>query len=352
MKEQQTLSEQEDFPNELSIHINSLIDNMIDEYFKNFNILNYLSLLNNDSDLFRNFVHLNYGLDNSKARYDLFILLVKYYKPDVNFSEKDFEMHFNDFKSYRFQYIYRELMRNDYNDDEYKNKLREFIGQLIKKQVDADYNQKYLDNFNNNFANNLVNKSNRTLMHIYLRILQKNKLIIKSDEIDNCVVVPYNKLIFKDVYSDDIWSVSECSSISYSICYDLDKELLKYFCDNAVELDKELNYDEFICISIFNADRKFEYRVKFDDLKIGNEYYKYLFIKTDSLPELMWPSNPKFDLNIYGKLDNIGVNKEIKRNIDKNIDKTNIGKLIIYNAPKFKYKENIEIYKSKNLSMN
>lgn len=351
MKEQRILSEQEDFPNELSIHINSLIDNMIDEYFKNFNIFDYLSLLNIESNLFRNFVYVNYGLvDDSKAKYDLFVVLIKYCKPDVHFSEKDFEIHFNDIKSYRFQYIYRELMSNVDKDDEYKNKLREFIGQLIKKQVDADYNQKYLDNFNNNFADNLVDKSNITLMHIYLRILQKNKLIIKSDGIDNCIAVPYNKLIFKDLYSDDIWSVFECSSISYSICYDLDKELLKYFCDNAVELDKKINYDEFICVSIFNADIKFEYRVKFDDLKIGNEYYKYLFIKKDSLPELIWPNNPKFDLNIDGKLNNIKVNKNIERTINKNIKEDNIGKLIIYNAPMLKYKDNVVIYKSKFLS--
>lgn len=346
------LNDSENSTSELRVDIDYLISNMKDEYFKNYNIFDYLIMLNTDSDLFRNFVHLNYGLDNSKARYDLFILLVKYYKPDVNFSEKDFEMHFNDIKSYRFQYIYRELMRNDYKDDEYKNKLREFIGQLIKKQVDADYNQKYLDSFNNNFADNLVDKSNITLMHIYLRILQKNKLIIKSDGIDNCIAVPYNKLIFKDLYSDDIWSVSECSSISYSICYDLDKELLKYFCDNAVELDKKINYDEFICVSIFNADIKFEYRVKFDDLKIGNEYYKYLFIKKDSLPELIWPNNPKFDLNIDGKLNNIKVNKNIERTINKNIKEDNIGKLIIYNAPMLKYKDNVMIYKSKFLSKN
>ena len=342
------LNDSENSTNELRVDIDYLISNMKDEYFKYYNIFDYLIMLNTASDLLGNFVHLNYGLDNSKARYDLFILLVKYYKPDVNFSEKDFEIHFNDIKSYRFQYIYRELMKN--NDDEYKNKLREFIGQLIKKQVDAGYNQKYLDNFNNNFANNLVNKSNITLMHIYLRILQKNKLIIKSDGIDNCIAVPYNKLIFKDLYSDDIWSASECSSISYSICYDLDKELLKYFCDNAVELDKKINYDEFICVSIFNADIKFEYRVKFDDLKIGNEYYKYLFIKKDSLPELIWPNNPKFDLNIDGKLNNIKVNKNIERTINKNIKEDNIGKLIIYNAPMLKYKDNAVIYKSKFLS--
>ena len=351
MKEQRILSEQEDFSNELSIHINSLIDNMIDEYFKNFNIFDYLSLLNIESNLFRNFVYVNYGLvDDSKAKYDLFVVLIKYCKPDVNFSEKDFEIHYNDIKSYRFQYIYRELMRNDYKDDEYKNKLRKFIGRLIKKQVDADYNQKYLDNFNNNLADNLVDKSNITLMHTYLRILQKNKLIIKSDEIDNCIAVPYNKLIFKDLYSDDIWSVSECSSISYSICYDLDKELLKYFCDKAVELDKEINFDDFICISIFNADVKFEYRVKYDDLKIGDEYYKYLFVKKDSLPELMWPNNPKFNLNIDGKLNNIKANKIIKRTINKRINEDNIGKLIIYNAPMLKYKDNVVIYKSKFLS--
>ena len=346
------LNDSENSTSELRVDIDYLLSKMKDEYFKNYSIFDYLIMLNTDSDLFRNFVHLNYGLDNSKARYDLFILLVKFYKPDVNFSEKDFEIHFNDIKSYRFQYIYRELMRNDYKDDEYKNELREFIGQLIKKQVDADYNQKYLDNFNNNFADNLVDKSNITLMHIYLRILQENKLIIKSNEIDNCIAVPYNKLIFKDLYSDDIWSASECSSISYSICYDLDKELLKYFCDNAVELDKKINYDEFICVSIFNADIKFEYRVKFDDLKIGNEYYKYLFIKKDSLPELIWPNNPKFDLNIDGKLNNIKVNKNIERTINKNIKEDNIGKLIIYNAPMLKYKDNVVIYKSKFLSKN
>ena len=323
-----------------------------DAYFKNYNIFDYLRMLNSDSDLFRNFVYLNYGLDNSKAQYDLFIMLIKYYKPDVHFSEKDFEIHFNDIKSYRFQYIYHELLKNDYKDDEYKNELRNFIGQLIKKQVNTGYCQKYLDNFNNYFANNLVDKSNITLMHIYLRILQKNKLIIKSDEIDNCVVVPYNKLIFKDLYSDDIWSASECSSISYLVCYDLDKELLRYFCDNAVELDKEINFEDFICISIFNADIKFEYRVKYDDLKIGNEYYKYLFVKKDSLPELIWPNNPKFDLNIDGKLNNINANKLIERTISKNINKENIGRLIIYNAPMLKYKDNVVIYKSKFLSKN
>ena len=356
LKKAKSKNDEENSTSELRVDIDYFISNMKDEYFKNYNIFDYLIMLNTDSDLFRNFVHLNYGLDNNKAKYDLFILLVKHYKPDVHFSEEDFEIHYNDIKSYRFQYIYRELMRNEYKDDEYKddeykNKLREFIGQLIKKQVYADYNQKYLDNFNNNFADNLVDKSNITLMHIYLRILQKNKLIIKSDEIDNCIAVPYNKLIFKDVYSDAIWSVSECSSISYSICYDLDKELLRYFCDNAVELDKEINFDDFICISIFNADVKFEYRVKYDDLKIGDEYYKYLFIKKDSLPELIWPNNPKFDLNIDGKL-NEKANKIIERTINKRINEDNIGKLIIYNAPMLKYKDNVIIYKSKFLSKN
>ena len=64
----------------------------------------------------------------------------------------------------------------------------------------------------------------------------------------------------------------------------------------------------------------------------------------------MWPNNPKFDLNIDGKLNDIKANKIIERTINKRINEDNIGKLIIYNAPMLKYKDNVMIYKSKFLS--
>ncbi len=324
------------------------IKNIIDVYFKNFNIFDYFNMLKEDSDLLRNFVIINdYGFDKDKARYDILVELLKYCKPKVHYDITDIRAHFEEIKTYRFQYMVKKLKKID--DDKYRQDLKEFIGDLIKSQVEAEYKQEYTKNFNNHFAENLLLKSNITPMYIYLKILQDNNCIIKTDNIDNRITVPYNKLIFKDLYSDDLWAISECSSIAYSICYDLDKELLKYFCDNAVELIDNIDLNDFVCISTFDADIKFEYRVENDELKIDNEYYKYLFIKKDNLPKLLWPINPKFDLNISGKLNDVAANKDIDRKLGLELNEENIGKMIIYNSPKLKYKGNAVIYKSRAL---
>ena len=136
--------------------------------------------------------------------------------------------------------------------------------------------------------------------------------------------------------------MAESSSMSYTILYNLDRELLKYFCNNAKELAENINYDDYIVIGVFGAEGKYKYCVKKDDLKIDNEYIKYLYIKKDTLPTIIWPKNPKFDLNIMNGVD-LSNMKLFERKIDSDV----IGNLVLYNAPMIKLEQECVIYKSK-----
>ena len=318
-------------------------NNFKEDFFRNFNFFDYLKLIMVDTELMQSFCFVNnYAFNHNDAKYDLFICLVLYFEPLCDYSEEEIRNYYNEIKGLRLQYLYRELKKKDFINEEYKERVMHLIENIMKMQSKSEYKQEYIDKFNRDFRIKFKDRLDFLLPYIYIKILKDNNKVSYNDEINNQCYVPYNKLIFKDVYFDNFWAMAESSSMSYTILYNLDRELLKYFCDNAKELAENINYDDYIVIGVFGAEGKYKYCVKQDDLKIDNEYIKYLYIKKDTLPTIIWPENPKFDLNIMNGVD-LSNMKLFERKIDSDV----IGNLVLYNAPMIKLEQECVIYKSK-----
>lgn len=312
-----------------------------EDFFRNFNFFDCLKLMMEDTELVHNFCFINnYGFNQNNAKYDILICIILHFEPLCEYSEKEISKYYNDIKGLRLQYLYVELKKKNFINDEYKGRILRLIEKILKMQNLSGYKKEYIDKFNNDFRIKFKDRLDFLLPYIYIKILKDNNKVLYNDEIDNQCYVPYNKLIFKDVYFDNFWALSESSSMSYSILYNIDRQLLKYFCDNAKNMVENINYEEYIVIGVFGSEGEYKYCVKQDDLIINNEYIKYLYIKKDTLPTIIWPENPKFDLNIENKID-LNNMKKLERKIDSNV----IGNFVLYNTPMVKNESECVVYK-------